>query len=215
VIGRDINPVAFFLVRNAVARHDRSEVMSTFDAIKQDVASKVQSFYLARLPDGSKATVLYYFWVKQLDCPACGTAVDLFLSYIFAHHAYPRKYPEAQSVCPLCGDINCVPFDATEAVCKSCHQPFNPSAGPARGQKACCPACSHEFSISKRLGIGKGRPHTDSMLSLFFFPETGRSTFPLTILTTNYSRRLVNNWPCGKTHSRLLGLNPAITPIKH
>ncbi len=178
VIGCDINPVAFFLVRNAVARHDRSEVMSTFEAIEQDVASKVQSFYLAQLPDGSKAPVLYYFWVKQLDCPACGTAVDVFPSYVFAHHAYPRKFPEAQSVCPLCGAINCVSFGATGAVCKSCCRLFNPSAGPARGQKACCPACSHAFSISKRARDRQGPPAHRLYAKLVLLPGNRKEYLP-------------------------------------
>jgi putative DNA methylase len=151
VIGRDINPVAFFLVRNAVAAHSRAEVLSTFEAIERDVASKLQSLYLARLPDGSQVPVLYYFWVKQVACPACDTAVDLFSSHVFAQNAYPRKFPEAQAVCPLCGHINCVRFDATEAVCKRCNRLFNPSIGPARGQKARCPACFREFSILKRV----------------------------------------------------------------
>src|SRR5579871_2575512 len=151
VIGRDINPVAFFLVRNAVAAHSRAEVLSTFEAIERDVASKLQSLYLAQLPDGSQVPVLYYFWVKQVACPACDTAVDLFSSYVFAQNAYPRKFPQAQAVCPLCGHINCVRFDATEAVCKRCDRLFNPSIGPARGQKARCPACFREFSILKRV----------------------------------------------------------------
>ncbi len=150
-IGRDINPVAYFLVRNALAIHDRSCVFETFHAIERDVAPKLRSFYQAQLPDGRRVPVLYYFWVKTVPCPQCGTTVDLFSSYVFAQHAYARKFPEARAVCPHCSDINKIRFDATEAACSGCGKPFNPAKGQARGQMARCPCCAHEFPIAKTI----------------------------------------------------------------
>ena len=116
-VGRDINPVAYFLVRNALAIHDRDGVFETFHAIERDVAPKLLSFYEAQLPDGQLVPVLYYFWVMTVPCPQCQTSVDLFSSYVFAKHAYPQKFPEARAVCPYCGEVNKLRFDATEASC--------------------------------------------------------------------------------------------------
>ena len=48
-IGRDINPVAHFLVRNALARHDRAVVTETFRHIERDVADEIRSYYKYRL----------------------------------------------------------------------------------------------------------------------------------------------------------------------
>ena len=42
-IGRDINPVAHFLVRNALAFHDRDAVLRTFHDIERDVAEDRKS----------------------------------------------------------------------------------------------------------------------------------------------------------------------------
>ena len=70
-IGRDINPVAHFLVRNALSIHDRRAIVSTFRAIEGDVADQVRKFYRAKLQDGTAVDVLYFFWVKTADCPAC------------------------------------------------------------------------------------------------------------------------------------------------
>ena len=36
-VGRDINPVAHFAVRNALSEYTREEVLKTFDSIKRDV----------------------------------------------------------------------------------------------------------------------------------------------------------------------------------
>lgn len=156
-IGRDINPVAHFLVRNALAVHDRPAILATFRAIERDVADQVRKFYRTTLSDGTSADVLYFFWVKTADCPTCGNAVDLFSSRVFARHAYPRKFPEAQALCPTCGAINTVRYDACEAKCTTCQAEYNPQQGAAVGQRAICITCNHSFAIAKTIRA-TGRP---------------------------------------------------------
>jgi putative DNA methylase len=150
-IGRDINPVAHFLVRNALAFHDRDAVLRTFRDIERDVADQIRTHYKTILPDGTEGEVLYYFWVKQVDCPKCAAQVDLFSSRVFAQHAYANKYPEAKAVCPSCGEINSVRYDSTHTACASCDVEFNPQNAPASGQKATCPSCDHIFPIAKTI----------------------------------------------------------------
>ena len=157
-IGRDINPVAHFLVRNALAFHDREAVLRTFREIESDVASQIRSHYRTVLTDGTEASVLYYFWVKQVDCPQCAASVDLFSSRIFAKHAYPRRYPAAKAICPSCGEVNSVLYDAHHATCMNCAAEFDPQSGPANGQKATCPYCDHSFPIAKTVREKKAPP---------------------------------------------------------
>jgi putative DNA methylase len=156
-IGRDINPVAYFLVKNALAIHDRPSILRTFRAMERDVADQLRKFYRAKLSDGTSVDVLYFFWVKYLNCPACSKKVDLFSTYIFAQHAYPKKYPTAQAVCPYCSSINNVNYNDDTSSCESCSRSFDPQLGPARGQKATCPSCTHSFVISKTVKES-GRP---------------------------------------------------------
>lgn len=177
-VGRDINSVAHFLVRNAVARHGRHDVIRTFKAIESDVAADLQKLYVARLPNGEKVSVLYYFWVKQLGCPACATPVDLFSSRIFARHAYARKYPEAHATCPECGGINKVRYDAHEAECGLCKAHFDPSTGPASGQKACCPNCAHEFSVIKVIREQDAPPTHRLYAKLVLMPDGTKRYLP-------------------------------------
>ena len=147
-VGRDINPVAHFLVRNALTKHNRAAVAAAFERLEREVAPKIRRYYIANLPDGREGETLYYFWVKQIPCPSCAKDVDLFSSRVFSQHAYPKKHPRAQSTCPCCGEVNEVRYDATEATCRGCGNGFNPQTGPARGQRATCPSCSHSFTIS-------------------------------------------------------------------
>jgi adenine-specific DNA methylase len=144
-IGRDINPVAHFLVKNALAEHPRSKILQTYHEIEQDVSDRLKHYYKAETAEGF-LDVLYYFWVKVVECPACASEVDLFSNYVFARHAYARKYPSAHAICPNCGDIHQTRYDAQHVAC-GCGFEFDPQNGPARGAKARCDECTHEFKI--------------------------------------------------------------------
>lgn len=177
-IGRDINPVAYFLVRNAVAIHKREGVIEAFKRIEKNIASKIQAYYRTRLPDGTEVPVLYFFWVKQVGCPECNGQVDLFSSRIFARHAYPKRFPECRAVCPHCSAIDRVRFDAHEAECATCHETYDPSEGAAHGQHATCPHCSHRFSISKTVREIQGPPAHRLYAKLVLLPNGQKEYLP-------------------------------------
>jgi putative DNA methylase len=175
-IGRDINPVAHFLVRNALARHDRTAVERTFRVLEREVSGQLRQYYQTVLPDGTPAEVLYFFWVKMVGCPACQTPVDLFASRIFAQHAYPKKFPTSQALCPRCGEINEVQHGDDTCTCRACREIFNPQVGPARGQKATCPCCAHEFSIAKTIR-DSGKPPRHRLYAKLVLRLDGRKTY--------------------------------------
>jgi len=150
-IGRDINPVAYFLVCNALSRHDRFRILAEFASIKDDVSDAIGFWYKTRLGNGQTGKVLYYFWVKFIPCPYCGQDVDLCSSQIFARHAYAKRRGTARAFCPRCGDICLVYSNDTHSQCKSCGTHFNPQSGPAKGQKATCPSCNHTFPIAQTI----------------------------------------------------------------
>ena len=171
VIGRDINPVAHFLVRNALSFHDRPKILREYRSIEHDVSGEIRSYYQTRLPDGRVADVLYFFWVKIVSCPCCRHEVELRSSRIFAKHAYPKRYPHARAVCPECGDINVVRYDDQRARCRSCQCLFDPQSGPAKGQKAICPSCSHAFPIAKTIRGTNNPPAHRLYAKLTFLPD--------------------------------------------
>jgi adenine-specific DNA methylase len=179
-IGRDINPVAHFLVKCALSVHDRKAILETYRAIERDVADEIRSYYRATLPNGAQVDVLYIFWVKVLDCPACAAHVDLFGSQIFARHAYPKKVPQAQAVCPHCGGINEVHVEDRHSRCLFCSKDFNPNSGPAKGQSATCPSCYHTFPIAKTIRAS-GKPPTHRMYAkLVLLPDGTKAYHPIT-----------------------------------
>ena len=182
-IGRDINPVAWSLVRNALRRHDRAAILRSFQAIERDVAPILRRYYCADLGGGKTADVLYYFWVKTVPCPVCTKNVDLFSSYIFAGHAYPKEHPEAQALCPSCGEVNQTRYDVATLTCRNCHGRFDPRAGPANGTKARC-SCGHEFSIAKVVRAS-GRVPTHRLYAKLVLLPSGNKVY---LRATQYDR---------------------------
>lgn len=170
-VGRDINPVSHFLVKNALAAHSRKDIVREFEAIKSDTAPAILRFYRTPVLDGHLADVLYYFWVKVLNCPECGSSVDLFGSYVFSQHAYPKRYPLSRALCPDCGAINTVAYDATKATCDECQAVFNPQTGPAQRTTAECPGCRHKFPIAKAVRQAGGPPRHRLYAKMVLLPS--------------------------------------------
>lgn len=175
-IGRDINPVSYFAVRNALGVHPQVKVLSTFRDLEYDTAPSISKWYRTRLSDGSEVQTLYYFWVKVLQCPSCGDDVDLFSNYIFSQNAYAKRVPEARAICPECSVINHIRYDSETATCIGCRKEFAPQLGPAQGQKAKCCRCQTEFPIAKRVRE-IGHPPRHRMYAKMVLRKDGRKEY--------------------------------------
>jgi adenine-specific DNA methylase len=175
VIGRDINPVAYFLVRNAFNSLSLKAVTETFREIEADTAPDIQRYYETQLSDGRPAQVLYYFWVKHLACPQCDARVDLFDSRVFARNAYPNRNPEGQALCPHCDSLQPVNVNADAVTCSSCKRPFELKVGTVKGSRATCPACQHRFVIVERLQGHKGPPDERLYAKLVLLPDGAKA----------------------------------------
>jgi len=147
VIGRDINPVSLIMVSTALQSYSSDEVKATFDHISNGVGEKIRSFYTIELPNGEKAEVLYYFWVKVVPCLLCGYEVELFKSRIFSKNATPKKHPAAKAICPQCKSINDLNYNDKETTCHHCHITYNPQIGTVVNKKVICPACHGNFTV--------------------------------------------------------------------
>jgi putative DNA methylase len=157
VIGRDINPVAWRAVRSALQPVDKGRLLALFAELQEAAAPGIKALYASRDSDSKVCDVLYWFWVKQLDCPECGHAVDLFSSRVFAKHAYAKKYPRVQVCCPHCGEVHSADYGDTRTTCPACRKSFDPHAGSAKGANATCGHCGSRFPIA-RTARARGEP---------------------------------------------------------
>lgn len=147
-IGRDINPVAYRVVRTALGTLSRRDVTECFDHLSRTVGQKLAKLYRSVDRQGRPCDVLYYFWVKVLPCPQCRAGVDLFTRYVFTRHADRSKDVPVHVVCPGCGDVFPIGRTDQSCTCASCRLTFNPDDGPAKHTTAVCRACKHEFPLA-------------------------------------------------------------------
>jgi putative DNA methylase len=150
-LGRDINPVATTSVKAALGPMGKSALQKALVEILETAGEQIQRLYRTKDSRGRECDVLYYFWVMQADCPACHAAVDLFPSYVVASNAYPKRKPEVQLCCPSCGDIFCAASRDRIADCPACATNFDPNKAVAKGAKAQCQSCRHEFVVLEAL----------------------------------------------------------------
>lgn len=157
-IGRDINPVAHRAVSVALGPLDRRDLSGQFDALARSVAPKLRRMYRSVDSQGRPCDVLYYFWVKVLDCPKCHRRVDMFPRYIFTRHADRTKDVPVFTLCPSCDDVFPIGRNDKSATCPDCKSMFDPYDGPAKHTTAICPECRHEFKIAATARSGNGPP---------------------------------------------------------
>jgi putative DNA methylase len=165
-LGRDINPVAAEAVRVAFSTMDERDLKNTLKRLSATVGEKIRELYVE--PDGSD--VLYYFWVKYLECPECKERIDLLNTQIVARNAYPKRKPEVQLLCPGCGDIFSGLITDEKSSCPSCSLEFDPHKGNVAGAKASC-RNGHTFSILSVVRMLPGPPLQRIYGKLVLTPE--------------------------------------------
>lgn len=147
VIGRDINPVASLVQRQALADWDFADLEAAFKQVEAECRDEIMSLFRS----GTGETALYYFWVAVAECPECSDDVELFSDYVFAKNAYPRRVPQAHAVCPHCRGIVSVDLSTDSQIgCPHCWRATG-FEGPVTGQWMVC-SRGHRSRVVDALG---------------------------------------------------------------
>ena len=157
VVATDINPMAYWVVRQALAPMDTCQLRRVAQEVVAEVESSISDFYrTACLTCGRAAEVKYFLWVKTAGCPGCGTELDLFPGYLLAE---AERHPRNVLLCAGCGQLNeyeQIPTIEAPKPCVVCSGPVY-IEGPAKRQQIQCKSCSVRFSYAKN-GMKNGPP---------------------------------------------------------
>ena len=175
-LGRDINPVAVEAVRVALGRLHEDVLEEVFSALDRDVGARIRQLYETRDSRGLPATVLYFFWVMQAACPGCSASVDLFSSWIRGRHAYPKRKPAVQVLCPGCDSWFTGLYTDTEVTCPSCALRFDPRAGTVGASKASCRCCGQTFAV-RRASLRDGKAPRFRLYGKLALTKDGRKEY--------------------------------------
>lgn len=140
VSGCDINPMAYWIVRQEIEHLDPHDYRTAADRLRADIESKVGHLYRTRcLCCGrNDADVKYFLWIKTATCPTCGTNVRLFPGYLVSEN---RRHPKHVFFCPHCDQLTETVDRKSPGNCGHCGRPLR-ADGPARHGRCPCPSCS-------------------------------------------------------------------------
>ena len=145
VVGTDINPMAFWVVRQALAPLNTEAFAAAAAKVVEDVERSVREFYQTKcLRCGEQAEIKYCIWVKVDTCPHCGKDNDLFPSYQLSK---AERHPRHVIVCHSCGELNEYqdrPTKRNSNFCLSCGGAVYVE-GPAQRGKCECRYCEQTF----------------------------------------------------------------------
>jgi hypothetical protein len=112
VIGNDLNPVAWFIVKTEVEPIDLEALKDAFERLAarsvvwndgRPLRETLLSLYKTDVAEGIEADAIYTFWVKSAICtdPNCCREVPLFTDYIITQNAPSIRYYR-DAICPAC-----------------------------------------------------------------------------------------------------------------
>ncbi len=172
VIGSDINPVSYWIIRETLKPLDIDTLDSYYSEIMQTVGEKIKSLYKTRcdLCGNDDQDILYAFWVRYVNCSVCGDPVYLFNKYLlnkgkFRNKRISRTNP-ATAVCLHCHRLTS--FTGGElCTCSHCGGQFNPEDKTFGNGKYFCINCANESSLIKT--VSQGNPIKEKLVAIEYF----------------------------------------------
>lgn len=145
VVGVDINPMAYWIVRQELDELDREKFQAAAQEIILKVEEQIGELYHTTCTrcGNPAASVKYFLWVKQQTCTNCSKPIDLFPSYLVAKN---QRHPNYVLVCAFCGVLNEVAslnLAPGQMSCRACKGPLTVE-GPAKRNRCRCPHCHHQ-----------------------------------------------------------------------
>jgi len=185
VLGRDINPIACESVRVALGPLEEQQIQHAYFQLIEGIGKRIRGLYRTKDADGQGCDVLYFFWVKTIECPMCSSAVELFSTRILARNAYPQQKPEVQVCCPQCSAIFPALYTQDRVACPVCQLAFNPHQSTVQGAKATCTTCRHTFPIAKTVQASMQPPAHRLYAKLVLTVNGEKQYLPVTLEDEN------------------------------
>jgi len=173
VLGADTNPMAFWVVRQALGYLDTQEFASAAEEVASAIEDIVGEFYKTKcLKCGLAAQVKYFIWVKTGRCPTCQTVNDLFPGYVLAGDSRHPRHVVACSECGCLNECDEEPSRDTPIQCIECSSPVY-TEGPVRRQRVECRRCGTEYPYQN---VKPVRPPTHRMWAMEYHCQACKPT---------------------------------------
>ena len=160
-IGNDLNPMAWFIVKNELQVPEKSEDMNKllnkeYEAIEAGIGKEIKEAYTTAVYDENKkeyinGEIMYIFWIKKCTCPNCRKEIKLFPKYRLTK---TRTSNPDIHICPECGELIFVDKESLVRNkniinCTKCGNTFNSEKGANIGRNVICPSCGEKINLLK------------------------------------------------------------------
>lgn len=160
VIGCDLNPVAYWIVRETLKSIDLNTLESYYQTLANTVGDQIKSLYKTKCSHcQAESDSLYAFWVRYVNCSQCGEPTYLFknslLNHGFSRTQGPSATNPATAFCPNCFTLN-LWEGVSETACHHCGHHFSPSSGTYdQGYYSCSHCHTSHLSLINSLKNGQ------------------------------------------------------------
>ncbi len=139
VIGFDINPMSYWIVKQEIDHLDVDDYTSSAYALRHALEKEVGHLYRTQCVCCGKENshVKYFLWVKVTRCRQCQNVIDLFPGYLLAGDS---RHPKNVFVCSACGQLTETDDRREPRSCRHCSADLR-HHGPARRNRCTCPQC--------------------------------------------------------------------------
>lgn len=143
VIGCDVNPMAYWIVRQELGSLNRVVFRDAAEAVIRDLEAAIGSLYRTKCTvcGSQDAIVKYFLWVKQQRCAKCGSQFDLSPGPLVAKN---ERHPAHVFYCPYCHELTEEHGEPKENIrCRHCRRLFS-LQGTGQHNRYTCPLCGHK-----------------------------------------------------------------------
>ncbi len=148
IIGMDINPMAYWIVKQEIEHLDLEEYVRSASSLGEDLRTKIGELYRTRcvLCGSEEADVKYFLWVKVVQCVNCRETIELFPGYLLSADT---RHPRNVFVCSTCGQLTEATSRRNPGVCGNCGNELV-ELGPAHRNRCKCRHCGAENTFPDR-----------------------------------------------------------------
>lgn len=157
VIGSDINPMAYWIVRQSLAPLDIFQFKIEAQRVAKAVEDDLGHLYKTRCKEcGGDADMKYMIWAKEEDCPDCGERNTLMSNYQISSN---ERHPDYVWFCPDCEELAEVSESPSknDVDCPHCGSQL-PDDGNAAGKSFTCRYCDETNRYRDRDKMMSERP---------------------------------------------------------
>lgn len=148
VTGTDINPMAWWIVRQELLELDVDAYLMAAADLKAHLEQEIGHFYRTRcqLCGSKEARAKYFLWVKTARCGNCGQEADLFPDFLLSEDV---RHPANVFVCGHCGELFECDDRKRPGPCPHCRKEL-PLRHTAKRNKMICRHCDAPVSYPGR-----------------------------------------------------------------